>query len=105
MCGRRHHACGDIISEVLDVSRIDGLTAGLEELVGRYSGFDIVVNSQGICPDVDFRQNFHAITKDDFENVMRVNMESVFFVSQYFCSYFESCHIAGNILNVCSTEG
>ena len=32
-------------------------------------------------------------------------MESVFFVSQYFCSYFESSHIIGNILNICSTEG
>lgn len=71
----------------------------------KYSKIDIVVNSQGICTDVDFKQSFYEVDQLDFETVNRVNFESVYFINQFFCKYYENNKIVGNILNICSTEG
>lgn len=105
ICGRKCYRIEHVSSEILDVSNIEALEVNLANLLKKYIRFDIVVNSQGICPDVDFRQSFYDVTQSDFEKVMRVNFESVYFVNKYFCQYFEHNNIAGNILNICSTEG
>lgn len=105
VCGRNLHEINGMNSEVLDVSKIDELKEQLKKLLEKYSKIDIVVNSQGICTDVDFQQSFYEVDQLDFETVNRVNFESVYFINQFFCNYYENNKIAGNILNICSTEG
>lgn len=105
VCGRKLHEIDNMDAEVLDVSKIDELKAALQMLINKYGRFDIVVNSQGICPEADFKQSFYEIDQADFEKVSRVNFESVYFVNQFFCEYYENNKISGNILNICSTEG
>lgn len=105
VCGRKLHKIENMDAEVLDVSKIDELKAALQMLINKYGRFDIVVNSQGICPEADFKQSFYEIDQADFEKVSRVNFESVYFVNQFFCEYYENNKISGNILNICSTEG
>lgn len=105
VCGRKLHEIEGMNAEILDVSKIDELKVELYNLLNKYTRFDIVVNSQGICPEVDFKQSFYEINQLDFENVTRVNFESVYFINQFFCEYYENNKIAGNILNICSTEG
>lgn len=105
VCGRKLHEIDGMDTEVLDVSKIDDLKTELQALIKKYTKFDIVVNSQGICPNVDFNQSFFEVDQSDFESVVRVNFESVYFVNQFFCEYYKNNKIAGNILNICSTEG
>ena len=100
VCGRKLHEIDNMDAEVLDVSKIDELKAALQMLINKYGRFDIVVNSQGICPEADFKQSFYEIDQADFEKVSRVNFESVYFVNQFFCEYYENNKIYGNILNI-----
>lgn len=108
VCSRTLHGfewAKNINCEMLDVSRITELEKNLSGIVSKYTKIDMVVNSQGICPEMDFKQKFYGINQEDFETVIRINLETVFFVNQYFCHYFEKNGIKGNILNICSTEG
>ena len=91
VCGRKLHDIEGMNAEVLDVSKIDELKTELQTILNKYGRFDIVVNSQGICPEVDFKQSFYEVNQFDFESVSKVN--------------YENNKIAGNILNICSTEG
>lgn len=104
ICGRKNYEYEDFESIILDVSQIDKLTQKLDELTTSRV-IDIVVNSQGICPSHNTKKDFYLIEQKEFDEVMKVNLESVYFISQYFCKYFEKNGIKGNILNICSTEG
>lgn len=105
ICGRKERQIDGMTFATLDVSRIEYLSDKLDELVNKYQKLDIVVNSQGICPEADFKQDFFAVDQNDFEKVIGINLESVYFVNQYFCKYYVKNNITGNILNICSTEG
>lgn len=105
VCGRKKYDIDKMDVETLDISRIEEIKSKLQEIVNKYSPIDILVNSQGICPDIDFKQQFYSVDKDDFEEVFRLNLESVFFTNQFFCEYYLQKNIKGNILNICSTEG
>ena len=91
--------------DIWDVGNISDISNRVDYIVRRYGKVDIVVNSQGILPESDLIQDFYNIDAADFEKVMKVNLESVFFICQAFCAYFEENGIKGHILNVCSTEG
>lgn len=104
IAGRIKHVVEKCCSVVLDVSDICNLERNLNE-IDKYNAIDIVVNAQGICPEIDFKQKFYEVDKDDFEKVMLTNCESVFFVCQHYIKVFEQKRICGNILNICSTEG
>lgn len=103
--GRKKHNIDNMKSVAIDVSDIENLEHNLEKLDKEYGNFDIIVNAQGICPEPDFLQKFNDIDQLDFENVMRTNCESVFFVCQHYISYYLKNDKEGNILNICSTEG
>lgn len=105
ICGRNNYDHEGLISFVMDVSKTSEIKHFLQTIISEYGQVDFVVNAQGICPKIDFTQDFYNITVDDFENVLRVNSESVFFICQYMTKYFLENNIRGHILNICSTEG
>ncbi len=105
ICGRNKYDVVGMDSEIWDVGNISDISNRVDYIVRRYGKVDIVVNSQGILPESDLIQDFYNIDAADFEKVMKVNLESVFFICQAFCAYFEENGIKGHILNVCSTEG
>ncbi len=105
VCGRSRRNIEKVESEVIDVAEIEKLSAKLDAIIKKHNHIDIVVNSQGILTETDYKLDFYGVMPKDFENVIKVNLESVFFINQYFCKYFEENHIKGNILNICSTEG
>lgn len=90
--------------ESWDVSDIPGIRRRFNELANG-DGFDIVVCSQGICPEVDFRGKFFDVTPEDFEQVVRINAESPYFVAQAAASHFIAQKKRGHIVVICSTEG
>lgn len=91
--------------EKWDVSEIEKIPQYFKDIIEKYDKIDIIINSQGICPLKDFEQNFGEIRPKDFEEVMGVNLESVFFICQEACKYFRANNIKGHILNIASTEG
>jgi NAD(P)-dependent dehydrogenase (short-subunit alcohol dehydrogenase family) len=105
VASRNHHADCNLKVEIWDVSEISSIEQKFAEIVRKYGQIDIVVNSQGICPKVDFKQDLNNIDYVDFENVIKINCESVYFICKCTCKYFEENEIHGHILNIASTEG
>ena len=83
----------------------DNFIDDLDKLIKKYGKIDVVINCQGICPGVDFKQDYMSIDMKDFNSVININLRSVYFINQYFCNYYIKNKIAGNILNIASTEG
>lgn len=88
-----------------DVSEIESIPIRLETIEKEYGQFDIVVNSQGLNPEKDLRQDYLHIDIKDFESVFKVNVESVYFICLEAYKYFIRKEIKGHIINICSTEG
>lgn len=88
-----------------DVSETEKLKEQFYFVIEQYGKIDILVNSQGICPDDDFAGSYNSITCQGFNDVMAVNLDSVYFLTVYAGEYFISNDIRGNILNIASTEG
>lgn len=103
ICGRTEINNLDFEFKKIDVSDFMNLYDTLSSLI--CNRIDIVVNSQGICPENDFKGNFSQIDYDDFDKVFDVNTKSVYFITKFFAEYFSKNHIDGRILNICSTEG
>lgn len=88
-----------------DVSDTEKLKDEFYFVIEQYGRIDILVNSQGICPDDDFACRYNSITCQGFNDVMAVNLNSVYFLTVYASEYFINNGIRGNILNIASTEG
>lgn len=101
VCGRKNHDIKGAINEIWDVSDIDNIPINFQRLVKKYGQIDIVVNSQGILTHSDF----FDVTPEEFENIFKTNIESLFFISQEVIKYFLDNEIRGHVLNICSTEG
>lgn len=103
ICGRNRINNYDYKFIKVDVSDFMNLYDNLNSLICNH--IDIVVNSQGICPENDLTGNFSQIDYDDFDKVFDVNTKSVYFITKFFAEYFSKNNIHGRILNICSTEG
>lgn len=88
-----------------DISDIDNLASKFKEIIMEYGDIDIVVNSHGICPKKDFQGKCLDIDPADFDEVINVNLKSVYFCCQTVCHYFLENNKKGHILNIASTEG
>jgi len=90
--GRRFHAIQ------ADLSSADGVTAIVEEAESVLGGIDILVNNAGTirrCPAVDF-------STADWDDVMNVNLRTVFFLSQAVGRAMISAGRRGKIINIAS---
>jgi 3-oxoacyl-[acyl-carrier protein] reductase len=105
VCGRRSYNYDGIVSEVIDVSKIEQLSDELQNMIKKHERVDFIINSQGILTQIDYDGNFYSVDIKDFEEVMKTNLESVFFINQFFCKYFDVNGIKGKIINICSTTG
>lgn len=101
ICGRKKYSINGMESIIWDVSNIDEINDKFNEIVKKYGKLDFVVNSQGVLNST----KYEAVTKEIFEDTMRTNLESVYFVNQVAMLYYKENRIKGHILNICSTEG
>lgn len=88
-----------------DVSDTLNIKKTFNDLVNTYGPIDIVVNSQGICPNADFTKRISDVDILDYDLVMNTNLKSVYFICQCACDYFKKSKIRGHILNIASTDG
>lgn len=88
--------------DVSDISNIDKI---FNNIIEDYGSLNIIVNAQGLCPENNFKQHMELIDIKEYENVMRTNLESVYFICQKASEYFIENKKKGHILNIASTEG
>jgi len=85
---------------VADVSDPEAVADAFEELDGFFGGLDVLINNAGIS----IRHPFMDITPEEWQRVMDVNLNGVFFVAQQSAERMLAAG-RGVILNMGSTNG
>jgi 2-deoxy-D-gluconate 3-dehydrogenase len=81
-----------------DLNSIDSIPRILNETLSRFDRLDILVNNAGTIrrrPSIDF-------TEKDWDDVMNVNIKSLFFLSQAAARQFMNQNTGGKIINIAS---
>ncbi|HGK4850682.1 TPA: 2-dehydro-3-deoxy-D-gluconate 5-dehydrogenase KduD [Yersinia enterocolitica] len=86
------------LSLTADLSKIDGIPALLERAIAEFGQIDILVNNAGIIR----REDAINFSEKDWDDVMNVNIKTVFFMSQAVAKQFIKQGIGGKIINVAS---
>ncbi|NEE01405.1 SDR family NAD(P)-dependent oxidoreductase [Phytoactinopolyspora halotolerans] len=93
--GRKAHVVEADLAETAEL-------AALVDRVWRTAGpVDILLNNAGIAR----LEHFNEVSVDAWRQVMRVNVDSVFFLSQRIAEHMIAGGIAGRIINVSSKNG
>ncbi|QHB32450.1 2-dehydro-3-deoxy-D-gluconate 5-dehydrogenase KduD [Yersinia canariae] len=86
------------LSLTADLSKIDGIPALLERAIAEFGQIDILVNNAGIIR----REDAINFSEKDWDDVMNVNIKTVFFMSQAVAKQFIKQGNGGKIINVAS---
>lgn len=86
------------LSLTADLSKIDGIPALLERAIAEFGQIDILVNNAGIIR----REDAINFSEKDWDDVMNVNIKTVFFMSQAVAKQFIKQGSGGKIINVAS---
>lgn len=81
-----------------DLSTIAGATAAFDEALDRFGPIDTLVNNAGIIR----RAASIEMTEKDWDQVMDINLKTVFFLSQAFARARFAAGGAGSIINIAS---
>lgn len=84
---------------VFDVTRQEQVNEAIEAVESEVGPIDILVNNAGM----QFRQPLEEFPADKFDELMRLNINSVFYVSQAVAKHMISRE-AGKIINICSVQ-
>lgn len=82
------------LSLTADLRQIDGIPALLERAVAEYGHIDILVNNAGLIR----REDAIDFTEKDWDDVMNLNIKSVFFMSQAAAKHFIAQATAAKLL-------
>ncbi len=85
---------------VVDVAKEDEVINLVEIAKKTYNGIDILVNNAGIYPSIPVSQ----MTLNDFEKVIRVNLEGVFLCTKYVSAEMITQGRGGKIINITSVD-
>ncbi|MEM6161405.1 2-dehydro-3-deoxy-D-gluconate 5-dehydrogenase KduD [Erwinia sp. P6884] len=86
------------LSLTADMSDISGFAGLLERAVAEYGKIDILVNNAGIIR----REDAISFSEKDWDDVMNLNIKSVFFMSQTVAKQFLKQGTGGKIINIAS---
>ena len=84
----------------VDVSSEDEIKAMIGACQQQFGSLDILVNNAGIYPNEPLSQ----MSKEDFEKVMRVNLEGVFLTTKYAAEVMKAAGKGGRIINITSID-
>jgi NAD(P)-dependent dehydrogenase (short-subunit alcohol dehydrogenase family) len=80
-----------------DVTSREQVNAMIDQVVGRYERLDVLVNNVGIAKDKSLRK----MTEEDWDDVLNVNLKSVFLCSKAAAEYMGKQKY-GRIINISS---
>jgi 2-dehydro-3-deoxy-D-gluconate 5-dehydrogenase len=81
-----------------DVSKVDELPKLIDQAVSHFGHVDILVNNAGIIR----REDSINFSEKDWDDVMNINIKSVFFMSQTVAKQFIAQGTGGKIINIAS---
>lgn len=81
-----------------DLGKIDAIPALLAEALGEFGKIDILVNNAGIIR----REDALSFNEKDWDDVMDINIKTLFFMSQAVAKQFVSQGNGGKIINIAS---
>jgi len=81
-----------------DVSKVDELPKLIDQAVSHFGHIDILVNNAGIIR----REDSINFSEKDWDDVMNINIKSVFFMSQTVAKQFIAQGNGGKIINIAS---
>lgn len=88
----------EVLTQQTDVSRRDQVQHFVDSAVEQFGAVDILVNNAGIF----FNATFEEMSDEQWERMMRVNVTSVFIVSQIVIRHWLAQDIPGVIVNLAS---
>lgn len=91
---------GDAIGFKCDVTNRDEVRKLGEEVIKHYGKIDILVNNAGITRDASFKK----MTDDQWDDVLNVDLKSIYIVTQELYKYME-VNKYGRIINISSVIG
>jgi 2-deoxy-D-gluconate 3-dehydrogenase len=86
------------LSLTADLRQIDGIPSLLERAVAEFGQIDILVNNAGLIR----REDAINFSEKDWDDVMNLNIKSVFFMSQAVARQFIAQGKGGKIINIAS---
>ena len=89
------------LSLTADLRKIDGIPALLDRAVAEFGHIDILVNNAGLIR----REDALEFSEKDWDDVMNLNIKSVFFMSQAAAKHFIAQGNGGKIINISSVSG
>jgi 3-oxoacyl-[acyl-carrier protein] reductase len=90
----------DCVGILADVGTSDGVNNLIDTAIGQYGKIDILVNNAGIIRD----HGIMRMTEEDWDNVIRVNLKSVFLCSKAALKYMLKQR-SGRIISISSIIG
>lgn len=81
-----------------DLTNIDCIPDIVEQAISEFKHIDILVNNAGIIR----REDAFNFSEQDWDDVMNVNLKSVFFLSQAIAKQFIAQNSGGKIINIAS---
>lgn len=93
-------AGGEAVADSNSVADWDQAHAMVQTAIENFGRIDILVNNAGILRDAIF----HRMTKDEFDSVINVNLNGVFYVSRAAATHFKA-QGSGNFVHVTSSSG
>lgn len=96
--GGRGYLCR---ADVSDEAEAAGLIAEAAVLLG---GLDVLVNNAGVTKFIPFN-DLDAVTADDWDNLYKINVESIFFCSRAASKIMQQQDKGGCIVNLASVAG
>ena len=89
------------LSLTADLRKIDGIPGLLDRAVAEFGHIDILVNNAGLIR----REDALEFSEKDWDDVMNLNIKSVFFMSQAAAKHFIAQGNGGKIINISSVSG
>ncbi len=86
------------LSLTADLRKIDGIPGLLDRAVAEFGHIDIPVNNAGLIR----REDALEFSETDWDDVMNLNIKSVFFMSQAAAKHFIAQGNGGKIINIAS---
>lgn len=86
------------INVMADMSQMDSVERVMQQALEAFGKVDILVNNAGIIRRADAID----FTEQDWDEVMDVNLKTLFFLSQAFARQVIKQHTPGNIINIAS---